>query len=384
MLSVHNSWRWVAAAAVAAVLLAGCGSDDDGDASGDGTSAGSFDAEEYFGGKTIRMLVTSSAGGNTDLFGRFIAKELESKIPGQPRIAVTNEGGLGGMANVFEAPESDLVIGATSRSSSMYGTADDPEAKHVPSEVQVIGGIAGDPRAWTGFGKLVGAYDSLADAAGGGDVPLRFAATVGAAGEVESDVFLYSWLCENMDLPCEYINVADDSSSDINLMVQRGEVNIQGGTMITMMRDYLGQIQEGDAELLLEYAQPEENVIPLPEGVESHDIKDILPEELKEDYEKILPIISSGLLGNMLWAGPDVPAEAVAALQDAYAEVVGDEATIQELNGIMAGGDSPYKYAVTPLSGAAAQEAFDTSAGNFEDNQNYINGLREEYVELWE
>jgi hypothetical protein len=376
--------RALAVMAAAALLLSGCGSGG-GDNSASTSSAGGFDAAKFFGGKTVRLIVTSSAGGNTDIFARFIASKLADEIPGRPRIAVTNEGGLGGIGDVYEAPDSDLVIGATSRSSAIYGTADDPAARQDPSKLQVIGGVAGDPRAWAGFGTLTTAYPSLADAANKPDgEKLRFAATVGGPGEVESDVFLYTWLCQNMKLPCEYINVADDSSTDTNLMVQRGEVNLQGGTMITFMRQYLKDLQDGKAKFLMQYAPTDQASPALPDGITAPDISTILPADLKDDYQKIVPIISSGLLGNMMWAGPALSADAVKALQDAYAKVVGNADNVKQLNGLMAGGDSPYDYKVTPLSGADAQKAYDTSSGDYETNKVFIEGLREEYAKLWQ
>lgn len=386
VIKVHAR-RAVAVLAAATLLLTGCGSSGSGESGGDGGSAssadGEFNAEEYFAGKTVRMVVTSSAGGNTDIFARFIAGKLADEIPGRPRIAVTNEGGLGGIGAVYEAPEADLVIGATSRSSAIYGTADDPAARQDPSKLQVVGGIAGDPRAWAAFGNLTNAYPSLADAANKPDgEKLRFAATVGGPGEVESDIFLYSWLCQNMKLPCEFINVADDSSSDTNLMVQRGEVNLQGGTMITFMRDYIGDLQDGKAKFLLQYAT-DENSPALPDGITAPDITTILPADLQDDYQKIVPIISSGLLGNMVWAGPAMSPDAVKVLQDAYAKVVDNEDNVKQLNSLMAGGDSAYEYTVTPLAGAEAQEAYNTSSGDYETNKVFIEGLREEYSKLW-
>jgi hypothetical protein len=379
--------RAFAVVAAASLLLAGCGSKGGDTSSPSGSStagASGFDAESYFRGKTVRIIVTSSAGGNTDIFARYIATKLPDAIPGRPRIAVTNEGGLGGIGDVYEAPESDLVIGSSSRSSLLYGTADDPAARQDPDKIQVVGGIAGEPRAWVGFGDLVNAYPSLADAANKPDgAKLKLAATVGGPGEVESDVFLYSWLCENMKLPCEYISVAEDSSSDSNLMVQRGEVNMQGGTMITFMRDYIKDLQDKNAKFLFQYATTDQST-PLPDGITAPDISTILPADLKDDYDKILPIISSGKLGNMLWAGPSMPADVVKVLGDAYAKVIGDADNAKQVSALMAGGDSPYEYKVQPLIGAGAQNAYNDSAGTFEKNKDYIEGLREQYAKLWQ
>jgi tripartite-type tricarboxylate transporter receptor subunit TctC len=387
-ISCRSGFAMVAAASL---LLAGCGSGGGGSAnsseaqSPSGSASSGFDAENYFKGKTLRVIVSSTAGGNTDIFTRFIASKLGDEIPGKPRVAVTNESGLGGIGHAYDAPEDELVIGAASRSSLLYGTATDPAAKQDPEKIQVIGGIAGDPRAWAAFGSLINAYPSLADAINKPDgEKLRFAATVGGPGEVESDAFLFTWMCENLKLPCEYVNVADDSSADTNLMVQRGEVNLQGGTMITFMRQYLQDLQDGKAKFLMQYAPTDTAPPPLPDGITAQDITTIIPPDKLADFDKIAPIISSGQLGNMLWAGPAMPADAVNALSDAYGKVVANEDNVKQLASLMAGGDSPYQYKVTPLAGEDAVKAWKASSGAYETNKDFIEGLREQYAQLWQ
>ena len=379
--------RWCRAMVAVSALtltLVGCGSGDDAGSpsSPPGGSEAAFDAEEYFGGKTVQMIVTSSPGGNTDLFGRFVANKLSEQIPGRPRVAVTNEGGLGGIADVYEAPDEALVIGATARSSGIYGTADDPAAKQDPNNIQVIGGLAGEPRGWAVFGELTGMFENINDAVGS-PVPFRLASTVGGPGEVESDVFLYSWLCTSLQLNCEYVNVADDSSSDINLMIERREVNLNGADRLTVMRDYLPRMRDGSGQLLFQYAQTEQNAQPLPEGIEAGDLRDELPENLRGEYDKILPLISSGLLGNMVWAGPAMPADAVDVLRDAYAAVMADPANVEQLTTLLSGDTTDFEYRSIPLSGQEAVDAYNSSNGVYQENKDFLQGLREQFVDLW-
>ena len=49
-----------------------------------------FDAEAYFGGKTISMMVGYNPGGGTDAQGRFMSRAWSKYIPGSPRIVVRN------------------------------------------------------------------------------------------------------------------------------------------------------------------------------------------------------------------------------------------------------------------------------------------------------
>ena len=50
-----------------------------------------FDAAEYFGGKTIRIVANSSPGGGTDTQGRVMAAFMQRYIPGNPRVVFTNQ-----------------------------------------------------------------------------------------------------------------------------------------------------------------------------------------------------------------------------------------------------------------------------------------------------
>ena len=47
-------------------------------------------AQEFFKGKTIRLIVGNSTGGSMDDWGRFVAQYLGRHIPGSPEIIVQN------------------------------------------------------------------------------------------------------------------------------------------------------------------------------------------------------------------------------------------------------------------------------------------------------
>lgn len=51
--------------------------------------------DEFYSGKTIRMIVSSPPGGGYDLYSRILARHLPNHIPGNPRIIVQNMPGGG-------------------------------------------------------------------------------------------------------------------------------------------------------------------------------------------------------------------------------------------------------------------------------------------------
>ena len=58
------------------------------------TPTPSFDAEAYFKGKTIRLMVGYNPGGGTDSQARFMSRAWAPFIPGKPRIFMPYIGGM--------------------------------------------------------------------------------------------------------------------------------------------------------------------------------------------------------------------------------------------------------------------------------------------------
>ena len=74
-----------------------------------------FAAERFYEGKTVRFVVTSSAGGGWDTYTRLIARHIGKYIPGTPTTNVENKPGAGGLVGVgylyHQAKPDGLTIG---------------------------------------------------------------------------------------------------------------------------------------------------------------------------------------------------------------------------------------------------------------------------------
>ena len=76
-------------------------------------NAGAAD-QDFYRGKTIRIVVGFAAGGGFDAYARIIARQMGRHIPGNPAMLVDNMTGAGSRvaANyLFRAPPDGLVIG---------------------------------------------------------------------------------------------------------------------------------------------------------------------------------------------------------------------------------------------------------------------------------
>lgn len=391
-MTVHARSRWKITLAIAATLaMAACGNSGEStqsESESDSTQSGSaFDAEKYFAGKTIRVIVSANPGGGSDLYGRLLAGRLPDAIPGKPTFTVTNDSGLGGNQNVYDAPERDLVIGVSSGASDEYTSVLDPAANIDASKVQIIGATTPDPRGLALFTDAATAYgDDFRKVDGATTPELIWADTVGSPADLLTDSLFSPWLCETFKAPCKMVSVADSDPKDLDLMIQRKELNTQLATQIALLRIYNGEITDGSVKVVFGYGVEGSSEVTPPPGVKITDVADILPPDAKADYERLLPVIGGGGLGKHFWAGPNMPAEAVETLRAAYTEVLSDPKVVEDLQTAMSGADAGanYSFKLSPVSGEEGQDIYDKSSGLFAENLDYYKEVQQKlYDKYW-
>ena len=366
------------------MALAGCGGSAPSEQS-QSPSAGSseesppaFDAEQYFAGKNVRVIVNHSAGGGSDILARFVMKDFGTKIPGNPRVAVTNEEGLGGINDVYEAPDDEVVIGLTSRASNLFTTVLDPASTIDPTKIRIIGGLGDTPRGLVVLGDYAKAHKTL-ESATGSQEQLKFAGSVGSPSDLTTSPLLVSWLCDSFKLNCDMLKVAEDSSSDLDLMMERGEINIDDTNMTTVVRNHADKIRAGDASVYFQYGGGEFFVVNTPDGITAPQAKDVIPAELYPGFEQILPLTTGGGVGNTFYVGPSVPDGAVDVLRKAFIDV--SEPQAGTIGGLMAGtGPGPTDLVqIKPMSGDEAQKAYDSATETFNTSRPEYEKLQQKY-----
>lgn len=73
---------------------------------------------EFYRGKTVTLVVSSTVGGGYDLYGRALARHIGRHIPGNPTVIVQNMPGAGGVVaanNVFTGAQDGTVFATFSR-----------------------------------------------------------------------------------------------------------------------------------------------------------------------------------------------------------------------------------------------------------------------------
>jgi tripartite-type tricarboxylate transporter receptor subunit TctC len=104
------------------------------------------DAESFFAGKTITLVVPSGAGGGYDTYARTLGRHLPRHIPGHPQIVVQNVPGGGGMVaanNLFNvAPKDGTAIAMLASSSFLVAALGERLAKFDNLKFTPIGNMS--------------------------------------------------------------------------------------------------------------------------------------------------------------------------------------------------------------------------------------------------
>jgi hypothetical protein len=183
-----------------------------------------FDAEAYFSGKLMRMLVGYNPGGGTDAVGRYMAGHLPAFIPGKPRMIVQNlTPNLTQRNFVWNAAPDGLTLSTEATS----GIVDQFEAaaQFDMSKVSAIGATSGGDSFWALWGAANLPYE-CADSAIGGTEKIQIADNAASWQDLGSTGFNAGMAARAMGLPFELLHVAGGiGSSTQKLMLQRGDVN---------------------------------------------------------------------------------------------------------------------------------------------------------------
>jgi tripartite-type tricarboxylate transporter receptor subunit TctC len=100
-------------------------------------------ATDFYKGKTVSLVVSSSAGGGYDLLARTVARHLPKHIPGAPTVAVRNMPGAGGIVAtnyIYNLGTKDgLTIGGVQNNTPFEPLLGTKEAEYDPKKFNYLG-----------------------------------------------------------------------------------------------------------------------------------------------------------------------------------------------------------------------------------------------------
>ena len=198
---------------------------------------GAANAEDFYRGKTVRLIVPSAPGGGYDASGRSLALHMAKHIPGEPTIVVQNMPGAGGLSaanwlfNV--APKDGLTFGLIQRGVPFYPFFGDKNATFVPTEFNWLGSITAEVGAITVF--HTSKARTMAD---------TFVSEVVLGGSGPNDSETYVNLMNNTIGTKFRIVSGYKANTETLLAIERGEVEGLSGSWSSMKANRPGWVRD--------------------------------------------------------------------------------------------------------------------------------------------
>src|SRR5665213_763171 len=268
-------------------------------------------ADDFYKGKTIKLVSGTSAGSGTDAYGRILQQYLGKHIAGNPSVVVENMpagGGLAAINHMYNIASKDgTEIGLFNRSALFSPLLGDANAKFTPELFNWIGTPAsfGDD-AYVFMISTALPYRSF-DALRHADQPLN-------VGSVDNTNPFLRLLGDKLGVKMKFIY--GYPSQQLAMALERGEVNAIGNAYLSVLATTPDLLRKNIARIMVQFGHTERllALADVPTGRElAKNPDDLALVELAE---------FSLTLGFPVAAPPGVPQERVATLRTAFAETM--------------------------------------------------------------
>ncbi len=293
--------------------------------------------EQFFKGQTVTIYVGLSPGGGYDINARLVARHIGKYIPGQPTVVVKNMPGGGGLvmtnyvANV--APKDGLHIGAPQRGIAFEPLLGDASnSKFDPLKLGWLGSTNAD--------TSVAVSTKRSGVTKWEDLKTKELVVAGTGVGTESVTVPY--ILRNI-LGFKYRVIAGyPGGSEMNLAMQRGEVDGRGTFSWTSLKPYLKEwVESGDVIILYQQGLRKHPDIP--------NVPLVLDLAQNDEQKKVLKLQFTAFeLGRPLFVAEGIPADRLAALRKAFDQTMKDKDLLAEAE--------TQKLEVNPTTGEEMQK----------------------------
>ena len=282
-------------------------------------------AEDFYKGKTIRLVVGNSTGGAMDDWGRFVALYLGKHIPGNPDVVVQNMPGAGAIiaANyIYNVAKPDgLTLGVVNPANYIDQLLASKEVKFDWPKFSWIGSPERVDQVL--FMRTDVAYKTIDELRAAKDPP-RCAALARAGLGYLLPRLLEEGLGVKLNMVLGY-----GGGGDMNLAIEKGEVQCRAGTVSA----YVGReptrtwIKNGFVRALTQSGTKRYPKLP-----DMPTIYELMDQYKTAETTKRLArvVLSSGELGRPFIAPPALAAERVKILRDAFNKAMSDPALVAD------------------------------------------------------
>lgn len=273
--------------------------------------------EDFYRGKTIRIIVGSAAGGGYDTYARTIARHIGKYIPGNPNVIVENMPGAGSLKaanHVYNVAEKDgTIIGSIQGGLFVQQLLGLEGVEFDTLKWQMIGFPTGEKPTCVVTSRS--GLKSLVDSMGPGGK--QFIAGGNAPGSATWDVpmRLKAALDLNLKMVAGY-----DGTAKVRLAMDQGEVDGMCGWGYESLRATAwDRVQSGEYVVIARVSDS-----PMP-GLEKVPLALDLAKTEESRQLIRLGIIAPAKTVRAYLVAPEVPAERVRALRQAFGATMKDK-----------------------------------------------------------
>jgi tripartite-type tricarboxylate transporter receptor subunit TctC len=317
-----------------------------------------------FAGKTVTMIISSEAGGGTDLTARLIAPVMARHLGGEPTVIykfITAAGGVAALNQLYTQAEPDgltFLIGAGNQLNPVVLRR--PEIKYDPTRLALIGGFV-NPTS-----LLLVRKEVVPLLKGHSERPIH----MGVLDGTRSGDLIALWAGQALGWNLNLV-VGYGGTQGMRLALQRGEVDMMSNNDLALVQPMLDSgeavvfAQNGNfanGKLTRSVAFPD---VPL--------ISDLVADRLDEPAMRAYRVWErQALIGKWLTLPPRTPAPITQAYREAFAAAVEDAEVRQGLAKLI----SPY---ISVMTAADVAEIIADMVATTDDSLHYIDGLTKRF-----
>lgn len=278
-------------------------------------------ASDFYAGKTVNFIVGTDVGGGFSIYGRVLSRHLGRFIPGAPTVVMKNMPGAGGAtaASYFYriAPKDGTVIGSVAPNAILGRLLDGNVSQYDPTKFQYLAGAERGTRLCMTFAHSK--TRTLEDA-------LRQRTVIGATS-VGSPTREYAAMIKHSTGAQFEIVSGYKGPPDLFLAMSRGEIDGVCGLDWTALKSQQPEwLRDGKLNILVQASiEPHPELaklrVPVPWPYIRNEI-DRRAVEVMVGFEQAF--------GKSYLVPPEVPAERVAILRQAFAAVLKDKEFLAE------------------------------------------------------
>lgn len=296
------------------------------------TAARADAADDFYKGKTLRVIVGYAAGGGYDIYGRVFAEGFSKYLPGNPTIVVQNMPGGGSFVAAKylygAAPRDGTYFGSVSQTLALDAAMNDDSSFDV-TKLNYLGRLLDNVDVGTGMpGAKFKTFDDVR----------KQEVVVGATGGA-SPGFLVPAALQKFGGAKFKIVSGYGGSNDVYLAADRKEVELIGSVGLTfIMQRHPDWVNEKKAPIIYQTAIKRHPLLP---WVPTIGELGVTP----EGTSVLRAIGASSEIGRSIITTPGVPPERLKALRAAFQKMVNDPAFLDQM-----------KARQIPIFGATGEE----------------------------